>query len=51
VCGEGRIEPRDIFSLPLIFDPDVIDGTPAARFARHLVEWIESKSGLDVKHS
>lgn len=51
MCGEGRIEPRDIFSLPLIFDPDVIDGTPAAHFARHLLEWIESGYGLEAVQS
>ena len=44
---EGRIEPREMLSLTIIFDHDVIDGAPAARFTRRLVELIESGYGLD----
>jgi pyruvate/2-oxoglutarate dehydrogenase complex dihydrolipoamide acyltransferase (E2) component len=44
----GRVEPREILSLTLVFDHDVVDGAPAARFARRLVELIESGYGLDV---
>ena len=44
---EGRIEPREILNLTVVFDHDVIDGAPAARFARRLVELIESGYGLD----
>jgi len=44
---EGRIEPRQILNLTVVFDHDVIDGAPAARFARRLVELIESGYGLD----
>jgi pyruvate/2-oxoglutarate dehydrogenase complex dihydrolipoamide acyltransferase (E2) component len=44
---EGRIESRDMLSLTIIFDHDVIDGAPAARFTRRLVELIESGYGLD----
>jgi pyruvate/2-oxoglutarate dehydrogenase complex dihydrolipoamide acyltransferase (E2) component len=44
---EGRIEPREILHLTVVFDHDVIDGAPAARFARRLVELIESGYGLD----
>jgi pyruvate/2-oxoglutarate dehydrogenase complex dihydrolipoamide acyltransferase (E2) component len=44
---DGRIEPREILSLTIIFDHDIIDGAPAARFARRLVELIESGYGLD----
>lgn len=43
---EGRIEPREILSLTVMFDHDVIDGAPAARFTRRLVELIESGYGL-----
>jgi pyruvate/2-oxoglutarate dehydrogenase complex dihydrolipoamide acyltransferase (E2) component len=43
---EGRIEPREILNLTLEFDHDVIDGAPAARFTRRLVELIESGYGL-----
>ena len=44
---EGRIEPREMLSLTIIFDHDVIDGAPAARFTRRLVELIESGYGLN----
>jgi len=43
---EGRIEPREILHLTVMFDHDVIDGAPAARFARRLIELIESGYGL-----
>lgn len=38
---EGRIEPREYLSLTASFDHDVVDGAPAARFARRLRELIE----------
>jgi pyruvate/2-oxoglutarate dehydrogenase complex dihydrolipoamide acyltransferase (E2) component len=44
---EGRIEPREMLSVTVKFDHDVIDGAPAARFTRKLVELIESGYGLD----
>jgi pyruvate/2-oxoglutarate dehydrogenase complex dihydrolipoamide acyltransferase (E2) component len=44
---EDRIEAREMLSLTIIFDHDVIDGAPAARFTRRLVELIESGYGLD----
>jgi hypothetical protein len=43
---DGRIEPREILSLTVVFDHDVVDGAPAARFVRQLVELIESGYGL-----
>ncbi len=43
---EGRIEPREILNLTVLFDHDVVDGAPAARFTRRLVELIESGYGL-----
>jgi pyruvate/2-oxoglutarate dehydrogenase complex dihydrolipoamide acyltransferase (E2) component len=46
VIVDGRIEPREILNLTLVFDHDVIDGAPAARFARRLVELIERGYGL-----
>jgi pyruvate/2-oxoglutarate dehydrogenase complex dihydrolipoamide acyltransferase (E2) component len=46
---DGRIEPREILNLTLTFDHDVIDGAPAARFTRRLVELIESGYGLVEK--
>ena len=44
---EGRIEPREILNLTVLFDHDVVDGAPATRFVRRLVELIEGGSGLD----
>ncbi len=44
---EGRIESREVLSLTIIFDHDVIDGAPATRFTRRLVELIEGGYGLD----
>jgi pyruvate/2-oxoglutarate dehydrogenase complex dihydrolipoamide acyltransferase (E2) component len=44
---EGRIEPREILNLTVLFDHDVVDGAPATRFVRTLMELIESGHGLD----
>lgn len=44
---EERIEPRDILDLTVAFDHDVVDGAPAARFVKRLVELIESGYGLE----
>lgn len=44
---DGRIETRQVLSLTILFDHDVIDGAPAARFTRRLVELIENGYGLD----
>jgi len=44
---EGRIEPREILNLTVMFDHDVVDGAPATRFTRRLVELIESGYGLE----
>lgn len=46
---DGRIETHDMMSLTIIFDHDVIDGAPAARFTKKLVELIESGSGLGTQ--
>ena len=43
---ESRIEPREILNLTVVFDHDVVDGAPAARFVRRLVELIETGYGL-----
>ena len=43
---EDRIAPRQILNLTVLFDHAVIDGAPAARFTRRLVELIESGYGL-----
>jgi pyruvate/2-oxoglutarate dehydrogenase complex dihydrolipoamide acyltransferase (E2) component len=44
---EGHSEPREILNLSVLFDHDVVDGAPATRFVRQVVELIESGSGLD----
>jgi pyruvate/2-oxoglutarate dehydrogenase complex dihydrolipoamide acyltransferase (E2) component len=41
-----RIEVREQLSLTMSFDHDVINGAPAARFARRLKELIETGAGL-----
>jgi pyruvate/2-oxoglutarate dehydrogenase complex dihydrolipoamide acyltransferase (E2) component len=43
---DDRIEPREILNLTVGFNHDVVDGGPAARFVRRLVELIESGQGL-----
>jgi pyruvate/2-oxoglutarate dehydrogenase complex dihydrolipoamide acyltransferase (E2) component len=44
---EERIEPREILNLTVVFDHDVVDGAPAARFVERLLDLIESGAGLD----
>lgn len=48
VVVEGRVEPREILNLTVDFDHDIVDGGPATRFVRRLVELIESGYGLDA---
>lgn len=45
VVGD-RVEPRDVLDVTLAFDHDVVDGAPAARFVRRLVDLVESGYGL-----
>lgn len=42
-----KVVAREFLSLTLAFDHDIVDGAPAARFTKALVEWIESASLLD----
>ena len=44
---DGRVEPREILHLTVMFDHDVVDGAPAARFTQRLVELIERGYGLE----
>jgi pyruvate/2-oxoglutarate dehydrogenase complex dihydrolipoamide acyltransferase (E2) component len=44
---EERVEPRYLLDLTVAFDHDVVDGAPAARFVKRLVELIESGYGLE----
>ncbi|NLF64386.1 MAG: 2-oxo acid dehydrogenase subunit E2 [Chloroflexi bacterium] len=43
---DGQIVPREMLHLTVSFDHDIVDGGPAARFTRRLVELIESGYGL-----
>jgi pyruvate/2-oxoglutarate dehydrogenase complex dihydrolipoamide acyltransferase (E2) component len=43
---EGVIVPREILNLTVVLNHEVIDGGPAARFTRRLVELIETGFGL-----
>ena len=43
---DGRIEIREVLSITLMFDHDIIDGGPAARFTSRFKELIESGYGL-----
>ena len=45
---EDKIEIRKILHATILFDHDIIDGAPAARFLDKLKGYIESGSGLDV---
>ena len=45
---DGRIEIREYLDLTISVDHDIVDGAPAARFARELVELIESGYGLET---
>lgn len=45
-CVEERIELREVLHLTVVFDHNIIDGAPAARFTRRLIELIESGYGL-----
>ena len=51
VVVDGRIEPREILNLTVSFDHDIVDGGPATRFVRRLVELIESGYGLEEMDS
>jgi hypothetical protein len=49
---DERIEPREILNLTVVFDHDVVDGAPAARFVERLVDLIESGQGLpEAEHA
>lgn len=41
------IEPREMLDMTIAFDHDVIDGAPAARFAKRLVDLIQDGYGLE----
>ena len=43
---DGRVEPREYLALTASIDHDIVDGAPAARFARKLRELIEGAEVL-----
>lgn len=43
-----QVQPREFLSLTLSFDHDIVDGGPAARFAQHFKELLESGHGLQA---
>jgi pyruvate/2-oxoglutarate dehydrogenase complex dihydrolipoamide acyltransferase (E2) component len=45
-AGAMRFEPRDVLSMTVLFDHDVVDGLPVALFLRRLAELMESAFGL-----
>jgi hypothetical protein len=48
---DGRMEPREMLSLTIMFNHEVIDGGPATRFTKRLLDLIESGSGLEDEDS
>ena len=44
---DGQIAIREMLNLTISFDHDIVDGAPAARFARILSELIETATVLD----
>lgn len=49
--GEEQVEVRDILSLTISLDHDVVDGAPAARFAARLKELIEAAAVLEERQA
>lgn len=45
---DGTIKPRDLLSLTVTVDHDVVEGAAAARFLQRLRELVESSHGLDT---
>ena len=43
---DGQLQPRDMLDLTISVDHEVVDGAPAARFARRLSELVEQADGL-----
>nr|WP_255622447.1 2-oxo acid dehydrogenase subunit E2 [Tessaracoccus sp. OS52] len=43
---DGELLPRDMLSLTVSVDHAIVDGAPAARFARRLAELLETAEGL-----
>ncbi len=48
---EGQVVPREFLAVTMSIDHDVVDGAPAARFARRFRELVESSYGLPLARS
>lgn len=44
----GRLQRRELLAVTISVDHAVVDGAPAARFARRLAELVDSCAGLDL---
>lgn len=44
---DGQIEVREYLNLTLSFDHDIVDGAPATRFTRKLIDLIELATVLE----
>ncbi|MDX1661001.1 MAG: 2-oxo acid dehydrogenase subunit E2 [Gemmatimonadota bacterium] len=49
VAVDGEVEIREVVSLTLSFDHDIVDGAPATRFAKRLKEKIEHGEGIEAR--
>jgi pyruvate/2-oxoglutarate dehydrogenase complex dihydrolipoamide acyltransferase (E2) component len=45
---DGELQSRELLSLTVTFDHDVVDGAPATRFVQRLGEHLEAGTGLDA---
>ena len=45
---DGELEPRELLDLTISVDHEVVDGAPAARFARRLAVLVEQAAGLSA---
>jgi pyruvate/2-oxoglutarate dehydrogenase complex dihydrolipoamide acyltransferase (E2) component len=43
---DGKTEVREYLSVTMLFDHDVVDGAPAARFIARLAELVQDGYGL-----
>lgn len=41
----GNLQPRELLDVTMSVDHDLVDGAPAARFARRLADLVESADG------
>ncbi|UCH60909.1 MAG: 2-oxo acid dehydrogenase subunit E2 [Anaerolineales bacterium] len=48
--NEGKISIREYLNLTISFDHDIVDGAPAARFAKKFVDLLENASALTEVH-